>query len=68
MHKALHLKDHIDRLYVVKKRRRGLTSIEDCIDSSIQELEDNIRNIKERLITAANNSIGKNFVLNQDIL
>ena len=34
MHKALHPRDDIDRLYVSKKERgRGLTSIEDSVDA-----------------------------------
>ena len=28
-------RDYIDRLYASKKERRGLSSIEDCIDASI---------------------------------
>ena len=41
MHKVLHPKDDVDRLYVSRKEgRRGLTSIEDNIDASIQRLED----------------------------
>ena len=40
-----------------KEGGRGLTSSEDCIDSSTQGFEDNIKKSKERLITAANNSI-----------
>ena len=34
----------------------GLTSIEDCVDASIQRLEEYIEKSKERLITAASNS------------
>ena len=41
MHKALHLRDDIDRLYVSRKEgRRGFTNIKDSVDTSIQELED----------------------------
>ena len=37
MHKALHPKDDVDRLYVPRKEgRRGLASIEDSVDTSIQ--------------------------------
>ena len=37
MHKALHPRDNVDRLYVSRKERgRGLTSIEDSVDASIQ--------------------------------
>ena len=41
MHKALHHRDDMDRLYVSRKDGgRGLASIEDSIDASIQRLED----------------------------
>ena len=34
MHKALHNRDDVDRLYVSRKEaRRGLTSIQDCLVS-----------------------------------
>ena len=37
MHKALHPRDDVDRLYVSRKEGgRGLTSIEDSVDASIQ--------------------------------
>ena len=37
MHKALHPRDNIDRLYVLRKDgRRRLASIEDSVDASIQ--------------------------------
>ena len=43
MHKALHPRDDVDRLYVSRKEGgRGLASIEDSVDESIQRLEDNI--------------------------
>ena len=36
MHKVLHPRDDVDRLYVTRKEGgRGLTSIEDSIDASI---------------------------------
>ena len=41
MHKALHLRNDVGRLYVSRKERgRRLASIEDSIDASIQRLED----------------------------
>ena len=41
MHKALHHKDDVDRLYVSRKvGGRGYTSTEDSVDASIQRLED----------------------------
>ena len=43
MHKAQHSRDDVDRLYVSRKEgRRGLASIEDSVDASIQRLEDYI--------------------------
>ena len=43
MHKALHSRDDVDRLYVSRKEGgRGLTSTEDSIDALIQRLEDYI--------------------------
>ena len=43
MHKALHPRDGFDRLYVSRKEEvRGLVSIEDNVDASIQRLEDYI--------------------------
>ena len=36
MHKALHLKDDVDRLYVSRKQRgSGIASIEDSVDALI---------------------------------
>ena len=53
MHKALHPRDNVDRLYVSRKEGgRGLTSIEDSVDASIQQLEDYIRKHEEGLFTA----------------
>ena len=45
MHKALHPRDGVDRLYVSRKEGgRGLASIEDSIDTSIQRLKDYMEN------------------------
>ena len=53
MHKALHHRDSVDRLYVSKKEGgRGLASIEDSVDAPIQWLKDNKEKCKGRLITA----------------
>ena len=53
MHKALHPRDDVDRLYVSRKEGgRGLTSIEDSVDASIQRLEDYIEKHEGGLITA----------------
>ena len=41
-YKALHPRDDVDRLYVSRKEGgKGLASIEDTVDASIQQLEDN---------------------------
>ena len=43
MHKTLHPRDDVDRLYVPRKEgERGLASIEDNVDASIRRLEDYI--------------------------
>ena len=43
MHKVLHPRDDVDRLYVSRREGgRGLASIEDDVDTSIQRLEDYI--------------------------
>ena len=53
IHKALHPRDDVDRLYVSRKEGvRGLASIEDSIDASIQRLEDYIGKHERGLITA----------------
>ena len=56
MHKVLHPRDNIDRLYVSRKEgRRGLTSIEDSVDALIQQLKDYIQKHDGGLITATRN-------------
>ena len=43
IHKVLHTRNDVDRLYVSRKEKgRGLSSIEDSVESSIQWLEDYI--------------------------
>ena len=60
MHKALHTWDDVDRLYVSRKGGgRGLASIEDSIDASIQRLEDYIQKHDGGLITAIRNDTDK---------
>ncbi len=40
MHKALHPRDDVDRLYVSRKEGvRGLAIIEDSVDASIQRID-----------------------------
>ena len=56
MHKALHPRDDVDKLYVSRKEGgRGFASSEDRIDVSIQRLEDYIEKHKGGLITAIRN-------------
>ena len=56
MHKALHPRDDVNRLYVLRKDGgRGLASIEDSVDASIQRLEDYIQKHDGGLITAIRN-------------
>ena len=56
MHKALHPRDDVDRLYVSRKEGgRGLASIEDNVDASIQRFEDYIEKYEGGLITAIRN-------------
>ena len=48
MHKVLHHRDDVDRLYILRKEGgRGLTSIEDSVDASIQRFEDYIEKMKK---------------------
>ena len=48
MHKALHPRDHVDRLYVSRKEgEKGLASIKDSFEPSIQQLEDYRENTNE---------------------
>ena len=62
MHKALHPRDNVDRLYVSKKEGgRGLTSTEDSIDTSIQQLEDYIEKHEGELITDIRNDTNKQW-------
>ena len=50
--KALHPRDDVHRLYVSRKQGgRGLASIEDTVDASIQRLEDYIEKHERGLIT-----------------
>ena len=57
MHKALHPRDDVDRLYVSRKEGgRGLASIEDSVDASIQRREDYIEKHEGGLITAIRNN------------
>ena len=54
MHKALHSRDDVDRQYVSRKGGgRGLASIEDSVEASIQWFEDYIEKRGGRLITTS---------------
>ena len=56
MHKALHPRDDVERLYVSRKEAgRRLASIEDNVDVSIQRLEGYIEKRVQGLITAIRN-------------
>ena len=60
MHKALHPYDGVDRLYVSwENGGRGLTSIEDSVDASIQWLEDYIEKHEGGLVIATRNDTDK---------
>ena len=57
MHKALHPRDDVDRLYVSRKvGGRGLASIEDNVDASIQRLNDSIEKHEGGLFTTTRNN------------
>ena len=56
MHKALHPRNDVDRLYVLRKGGRELASIEDSVDASIQRLENHKEKRGGRLITATGNN------------
>ena len=56
MHKVLHARGDVDRLYVSRKEEGGgLASIEDSVDASIQRLKDYIQKHEGGLITAIRN-------------
>ena len=58
MHKALHPKNDVDRLYVSRKEGGGgLTGIEDTVDALIQRLEDYIEKHERGLITTIRNDM-----------
>ena len=69
VHKALHPRDDVDKLYVSRKEGgRGLTSIEYSVDASIQRLND-YREKHGRLITAIRNetdsTMGNRMTINR---
>ena len=57
MHKALYPRDNVDRLYVSRnKGGKGIASIEDSFDASIQRLEDYIEKHEGLITTIKNNT------------
>ena len=51
-------KSDVDRLYIPRKEGgRGLTSIEDCVELAVRDLEVNVHESEERLILAARDKI-----------
>ena len=63
MHKALHPRDDVDRLYVSRiEGGRGLASIEDSVDASIQRFEDSIGKHERGLFTAIRNDTDNTMV------
>ena len=57
VHKALLLRDDVDRLYMSRKEgERGLASTKDSVDAAIQRLEDYIEKRRERLIKTIRNN------------
>ena len=56
MYKVLHPRDYVGRLYVSRKEvERGLASIFESVDASIQRVEDYIDKHKRGVITAIQN-------------
>ena len=54
MRKALHPRDDIDRLYVLRKEGgRGLASVEDSFDALIKRFGDYIEKRRGRLVTSS---------------
>ena len=57
MHKAIHPRDDMDRLYMSRKvQRRRLARIENSVDALIQGVEEYIKKSKERLFIKTRNS------------
>ena len=57
MNYALHHSDDLGRVYVsIKGGGRGLASIQDCVDESIQQREDHIQKCGGKLIIMTGNN------------
>ena len=69
-HKALHPRDNVDKLYVLRKERgRGFASIEDSVDALLQQLEDYIEKKNGgRLITATRNNTDNTWTNRMEII
>ena len=49
MHKGLHPKDDVARLYVSRKKEGiGIANMEDSVDTSIRRFEDDIKRAKQK--------------------
>ena len=60
MHKTLHPRDDVDRLYVSRKEGGGgFACIEDSVDTSIKRLEDYIEKCEGKLIKTIRNNTDK---------
>ena len=60
IYKVLHSRDNVECLYVPRKEReRGLATIEDSVDASIQRLEDYREKHERGLITTIRNDTDK---------
>ena len=58
MHKALHLKDDIDRLYVTRKE--GRECIEDCIVATIQGIKKYTKSWLQQSVIAISSNLKPN--------
>ena len=67
MHKGLHPRDDVNRLYVSRKvGGRGLANIEDSVDTSIQRLKDYIEKHERGLIRAIRNDTDNSMANNDN--
>ena len=65
MHKALYPRYEVDRLYISRKEKGSeLASIEDRLAGSIQQLEDDLKKCRGRLITVTRNN-ADNITINR---
>ena len=68
MHDALHPRDVIDKLYISRKGRRGLASIEDTVDALIKRLEQYVEMRGGILITATRNNNDNTRIIRTEII